>query len=169
MPAANSKKIALLGMLLAVNLIALYAASFIESNTLIFNLIGAVTIAIAVVETDLKKGMVFYVASFLLGFILIPNKVNIVTYLALFGPYALFKEPIEAYFYKRPNKALELIIKLITMDILALIAYILMRNFITIPLNIWLILLSQVLFIVYDYVFGWCIHLYITQIKSRLR
>lgn len=160
---------ALLGMLLALNIIALYGGSIIESNTLLFNFIAALILGVAVVESGKKGGLIFYISSVILAFVVVPNKVDLATYAILLGPYGLLKEVIEGYFFKKPNRVLEVVIKLFILNVLGVIAYTIMIQFLMIPMNIWLILGAQVLFFIYDYAFGYFIHIYIRQIKPRLR
>lgn len=87
----SSKKMAFLGLLLAVDVILVVLSSILEFNTLF--LLGAASfcVGIAIREAGLRFGFGFFLASLLLGFILSPNKLYCITYAAM-GLYLLIDE-----------------------------------------------------------------------------
>ena len=71
-----SKKIAYSGILLAINLILLILINIIPMNTLFLMGLASLPISIIIMEYGPKSGFIFYIASILLGFIIINNKVS---------------------------------------------------------------------------------------------
>ena len=71
-----SKKIAYSSILLAINLILLILINIIPMNTLFLMGLASLPISIIIMEYGPKSGVIFYIASVLLGFIIINNKVQ---------------------------------------------------------------------------------------------
>ncbi|WP_105619975.1 hypothetical protein [Vallitalea okinawensis] len=165
----NGKNIALLGILLAINQVFLYLASIIESNTLIFLFAAALIIGVVVVETEIRSSWMFFITSCLLAFFLVPNKFDIAIYIMILGPYSILKELIERHCFTKNTKGLEIGIKLVTLNLLAILSYFIMRYMLPLQLNIWLIIIGEVLLLCYDYVFGYFIHYYIKHIRNRIK
>ena len=87
----NAKKLAFLGLLLAVTVLLIILSGVLEFNT-IFLLAGAsFCIGMAIRECGKRIGVGFYIASILLGLILAPNKLYCITY-AAFGLYLVLIE-----------------------------------------------------------------------------
>ncbi len=87
----NAKKIAFLGLLLAVTVLLIVLSGIIEFNTLF--LLGAASfcVGIAVRESSIRYGTGFYLGAILLGLILAPNKFYCITFAAM-GFYILVVE-----------------------------------------------------------------------------
>ena len=87
----NAKKMAFLGLLLAVTVLLIALSGIIEFNTLF--LLGAASfgVGIAVRESNLRYGAGFYLGAILLGLILAPNKFYCITFAAM-GFYILVIE-----------------------------------------------------------------------------
>ena len=90
----KSRKIALLGLLLAINQIFIILAAVLDISSLSFLAVAAFVIGIAILETSLRDGVIFFVASCLLGLILCPQPLYIISYAAM-GIYVLLKEFLE--------------------------------------------------------------------------
>ncbi len=87
----NAKKLAFLGLLLAVTVLLISLSGILEFNTLF--LLGAASfgVGIAVRESSIRVGVGFYLAAILLGLILAPNKFYCITFAAM-GFYILVIE-----------------------------------------------------------------------------
>jgi hypothetical protein len=87
----NTKKLAFLGLLLAVTVLLVIFSGILEFNTL-FLLAGAsFCVGIAIRESGLKFGSGFYLGSVFLSLILAPNKLYCITYAAM-GLYLVISE-----------------------------------------------------------------------------
>lgn len=165
----NGKNIALLGILLAINQVFLYLASIIESNTLIFLFAAALILGVVVVETEIRSSWVFFITSCLLAFFIVPSKLDIAIYVMILGPYSIIKELIERYFYTKNAKGLEVVSKLLILNLLAIPSYFIVRYILPLQLNLWMIIIGEVLLLCYDYVFGYFIHYYIKHIRTKIK
>ncbi len=165
----KSKTIAYLGVLLALNQVFIVLSSIIKTKTLLLFSLAALMIGIVIVEFGSKNGVLFYIASSILGFFLTTNQVEIVTYILFFGMYSIIKYAIEkAAFSMKFAKVFEITTKLLFFNLVALCIYFLLREFAVIKLYWWLILIAEISFIVYDYAFSIFINYYITKIKPKI-
>lgn len=162
----KSKDIAYLGVLLGLNQIFIILSSVIETNTIILFAAAALIVGVVIVEFGSKSGMVFYVASCLLGFFLTFNKVEFITYIIFFGLYSIVKHILEV---KITDKHFLYIAKFIYFNIALLAMYLIVKMFIPLNLAWWMILAAQILFIIYDYAFTIFISAYIKDIKPKIK
>jgi len=157
-----SKKVAYSGILLGVHTILLILINIIPMNTLFIMGIASLIISIIIMEFGPKSGVVFYLASIILSFLVINNKAQWVLYNLTFGVYGLIKYIIE----QDRSIYLEYILKIIFANMLLMITYFILRGFIYIPINILTILAFQVVFMIYDSVYTKFIDYYETKIRK---
>ncbi len=166
----KSKNIAYLGVLLALNQVFIVLSSIIKTNTLLLFSFAALLIGIVIIEFGAKNGVLFYIASSILGFFLTTNQIEIITYILFFGMYSIVKYVIEkAAFPMKRGKIFELTTKFLFFNLAALCIYFLLREFAVIKLYWWLILIAEISFVVYDYAFSIFINYYITKIKPKIK
>lgn len=145
----KARQIAESGILIALTIIVLYAASILPVSKLTVLTIASCFIPIAIIRTSLKNTIIIYVASSLLSLFLIPINTAL-SYVLFFGIYGIIKYYIE----KARNLIIEIILKLISFNILLLIIYFAVKNIFILPstIPIWLIIIgAQGAFLVYDY------------------
>lgn len=157
-----SKKVAYSGILLGVHTILLILINIIPMNTLFIMGIASLIISIIIMEFGPKSGVVFYLASIILSFLVINNKAHWVLYNLTFGVYGLIKYIIE----QDRSIYLEYILKIIFANILLMITYFILKGFIYIPINILIIIAFQVVFMIYDSVYTKFIDYYETKIRK---
>lgn len=87
----NAKKMAFLGLLLAVAMILTLIGGYFEPSTLFFMAAAAFCSGIAVRECGRYLGAAFVIAGILLAFFLAPNKMYIITYGGM-SIYIYFRE-----------------------------------------------------------------------------
>ena len=98
----KGKNIAFGAILLSLTIILLFAGNLIPVNTLFFTAAASFLIGAVVLQSGLGMAVVFFVAALALGFILIPNKLNCLTY-GMFALYILASEWVY-YFTAKWNK-----------------------------------------------------------------
>lgn len=99
----GAKKIALGGLLLALVILCMLLGSVIESNTLFLLAAASYFVGIMIRETGIMTGLAFYLAAVLLGFLLAPNKLYVVSFAAM-GFYILVIEFMWRWLGRRPEK-----------------------------------------------------------------
>lgn len=156
-----SKKMAYSGILLGLNILLLLISNLISINTMFFMGLASLIISVIVMEYGVNTGVVFYIASIILSFIVMPNKSQWLLYTLTFGIYGLVK-----YFIEKGRPIyIEVILKLIFANLVAVILYLILKNIVIIPINIITIIVYQVAFLVYDYVYSLFIEYYNEKIK----
>jgi len=92
----KTSKLALSGVLLALNMIVLFGATMLPGIELSLFALSSLLTAVMVVKGSPKRAFVFFLASALLGILLLPNKVALMPYLLFFGHYGIIKYFIES-------------------------------------------------------------------------
>lgn len=157
-----SRKIAYGGILLALNIILLLLVNIIPINTLFLMGLASLPISIIIMEYGPKLGTIFYMASVILSFIVMTNKSQWILYIFTFGIYGLIKYVIE----KDRSFFTEYIMKIISANILIFITYFILKNFIYIPVNLFTIIIFQMAFLIYDYVYSRFIDYYNIRLRK---
>lgn len=163
----RAKFIAENGIVTALILVILYAASILPISTFSILTIASCLIPISIIRTSIKNTMLVYIASSILSFFFVAT--NIALYYTLFfGIYGLIK-----YFSEKiRNIPLELLSKLILFNILLIIIYFIASNLLvayttSYPLYlVWII--SQVAFLIYDYALTLIISFYLNRIHPNV-
>ena len=157
-----SKKISYSGIILAINLILLILINVIPMNTIFLMGLASLPISIIIMEYGPKSGFVFYIASVILGFIVINSKFQWILNTFTFSIYGLIKYIIER---DRPIYT-EYILKMLFANIAIFIVYLILKPFVYIPINLFTVLTFEVLFIVYDHIYSLFIEYYNTKLKK---
>lgn len=160
-----SKKIAYSGILLSINLILLIIINVIPINTLFLMGLASLPISIIIMEYGPKNGFVFYIASVILGFIVINSKFQWIVNTFTFGIYGLIKYMIER---DRPIY-IEYFLKMIFANMAILIVYFILKPFVYIPVNLFTILSFEILFVVYDNMYSLFIEYYNIKLKKIIK
>lgn len=160
-----SKKVAYGGILLALNIILLLLSNVLPINTLFLLGLASLPIAIIIMEWGPKVGIIFYAGSVVLSFFVMVDKSQWILYIFTFGIYGLVKYIIER---DRPI-LVEYILKLIIANLLIIITYMILKFFVYIPVNIITIVIFEISFIIYDYVYSSFIDYYNSRLKKIMK
>lgn len=160
-----SRKVAYSGILLSLNIILLLLVNIIPINTLFLLGLASLPIAIVIMEYGPRAGIIFYIGSVLLSFMIMANKAQWILYIFTFGIYGLVKYIIE----KDRSFIQEYILKIIVANILIIFAYIILKQFVYIPINIFTILIFEIAFIVYDFVYSQFIDFYNDKLRRFVK
>ena len=162
----KSKDIAYLGVLLGLNQLFIILSSVIETNTIILFAAAALIVGVVIVEFGGKSGIVFYIASCILGFFLTFNKVELITYIIFFGFYSIIKHVLEV---RLNNKYMLYATKFLYFNLALITMYLVVKLLILFDLKWWMILVAQIMFIIYDYAFTIFINSYINNIRPKIK
>lgn len=167
----SSKSLALGGVLTALTVISVFFADIIPTNTLSLYALSSFFIAIILIERGVKTSWVFYFATSLLSFVIVPDKTMVIPFVSFFGIYGVIKHYLEKY----TNRVVEYILKYLFFNANVVLAYLLLKVlfeaqtlFKGFPLWIVMIIL-QVIFLVYDYVYTIFIQYYTTRLRKALK
>lgn len=163
----KAKDITLGGILIALTIITLYLNLIIPINTLAILTISACFVPIAIIRGNVKLGILVYITSSIIGFLIIPLN-TMLPFILYFGIYGLIKFFIE----KLKNMPLEIILKLAFSNLMLFLGYFLFTSFIGIgPINfklpLWMLLiLVQFVFLIFDYALTLIITSFITRFNK---
>jgi len=164
--AYNTKRIALIGILGALTVISLILAIILPTGKLSFYCLSSFFISIIIIEYRVTAGWLFFFTTNLLAYVVIPDKVAIIPYTAFFSIYGIVKYYAEMI----KNTVLEFTIKYAFFNACLVLALFLADklftgvNKLSYPLAA-IIIILQVVFFIYDYVYTMVINYY----KYRLR
>ncbi|MBP1755066.1 MAG: hypothetical protein H6Q59_1464 [Firmicutes bacterium] len=172
----NAKKMAFLGLLLAVTALLIILSGVLEFNTLF--LLGAASfgVGIAIRESNIRYGTGFYLGAILIGLILAPNKLYCITFAAM-GFYIIV---IEYSFDKlvniqnnRRRIRLYWVIKYITFNLMYLpmllfLPRLIYQGNINPILTLILLLAGQVVLFVYDMAYNYFQKYIWSRVRNKL-
>ena len=161
-------KFALGGICLALAVIFMFGATIVPGIELTLFAISSLFTAIMILETGAGGGALVYAGASLLGIILIPNKLALIPYVAMFGYYPVLKFYIE----KINSGILQIVLKIIYFAAASCIALLCFKTVIAqsihmpdYPLAI-LIIAGILLLLLYDFVMTFLINWYIRRFKT---
>ncbi|WP_027399314.1 hypothetical protein [Anaerovorax odorimutans] len=161
----STKGVAMGGVMIALSMITLFLATFMPGIELTLYAIASFYTAFIILESGIKAGWIFYLASAILSILLIPNKVGLLPFVMFFGLYGIIKYYIE----KLKKQPIEIILKLLFFNIIlasgifffkeAFLGNIKIPDF-SRPL---IIGGAQIIFLFYDYLFTMGIGFYLRR------
>lgn len=166
----NNKELALAGIMTAVTVILLFAAMIIPNMKLVFYGLSSLPMAVLLLETNRRTGIMFYIATAVLAMVLLPDKTAALPYVTVLGLYGLTKAIAEKF----PNRVVEWIIKELyfnaTLFIYGLLIYKIFIPDITFPIPIWAIVIcAEVIFVAYDYIYSICVWYYEKMFRQNVK
>jgi len=157
------------GILLALSVITLYMQALFPIADFTLYMISSFYISAIIIESGTSAGWIFYVASAVLAFIFVPNKIFLIPYILFFGYYGLIK-----YYIERLNRRpLEIVLKLLCFNAALFISIGLFRELLLGGLDLpdfpgaVIILVLEAAFIAYDYFYTLVIDFYRKRIRRR--
>lgn len=162
----RARAISFCGIVLAFNLIIFALLNIVPINTIALMVVASLFPSIIVIEYGNKYAFIYTIASLILGFFILSNKIHFLSYLFIFAFYALVKSLIEKYIH---NYFVEILIKQAYASLLALGLFFICKLLITLKLNIFYILGFELAFFLYDYFYSMFIKNYIEKIRKYIK
>jgi hypothetical protein len=177
--ANNTKKIVLSGILSAMVVLGLFFITILPTGKLSLYALCSFFVSIVIIECNVKAGWIFYGITCLLAIIMIPDKIRIIPYIVFFGIYGIFKFYIEKF----NNIILEYILKYIYFNICLVLGLIFLEKTVlgyltldsiklpfTASISLWIIVIVfEIIFLIYDYVYTLFIEYYQQRLKRLLK
>lgn len=163
----DTKKIATGGVLLALSIATLFGATFIPGIELTLYALSSVYVAVIILEFTPGAGWLFYFASVMLAFVLVPNKGGLIPYTIFFGIYAMIKYYIENF--DKISQPVEIILKLAFFNLMLFLGFQFFGKVFTGAISIPELALpiilagAQVFFLAYDYMLTLLIGFYLKR------
>ncbi len=171
----SAQDVALVGVLSAVTLVFLFAASLIPSGWTGVTAVAGLVVAVAVSATGYLSGVLCYLVSGLLALLLVPGKHVAVLFLGLFGLYPIVKSLLE----RLKSRVLEYLLKLAFFNFVYFLFYRLAYSLLfastaedwqyDLPLLPVLFVGGNLIFLLYDFAFSKVMALLQARLIPRLR
>ena len=156
-------------MFAELTIIVLYLAAILPSGRLSLYFLSSIFVSAILVERQPGMALMLYVVVSGLGLLIVPNLAMMLPYVLLFGHYGIGKYFIE----KLRDKVAAYMLKLIYFDVFLGLCYFLareifIRGFLQ-AMPLWLlIVLAQVAFVIYDFLYSKVTLYYANNIRRRL-
>jgi len=151
----SAKKMAFLGLLLAISVVLVILSGILEFNTLFLLAAASFCVGIAIRECGLRLGLGFFIGSTILSFFMASDKFYCITFSAM-GLYILINEfALEKLVKLRNSKIILWVIKYFVFNAIYLPIVILMPRLFyqgTISIGIWALLIvgGQIALLIFD-------------------
>lgn len=166
----NTFMIAISGICLAFSVIGVFLASFVPGVELTLYAVSSFFVGVVLVETGLKGGTLLYLASSLLIFFIVPNKLAVIPYVFFFGIYGIIK-----YIGEKPsNKIVQYIIKIAFYSLTAGLGIFAFKEVVFGNIKLpdysnWIIFGGGLLmFVLYDFIYTLGMEFYKERIKKHI-
>lgn len=166
----RTRKITLSGILSALIVIALVAESLVPTGKLGFYVLSAFILSVVLMEAGIGFAWASYFVTCAAGFLIVPEKLNLLPYIMFFGIYTIIKFHIE----KLRKTWVEIMLKLAAFNLFLLPAWNIAKTFLPdyLTRGVWVIagaVLLQAAFILYDFLFTAWIRYYSVKLAPRIR
>lgn len=166
----KTRKIALTGILSAFIVIVLFLESIVPTGRLGFYVLAGFILAVVMLEAGVKLAWAAYVVTCAAGFLLIPEKLNLLPYVLFFGIYTMLKFHIESL----RKLWLEILLKLAVFNLFLWPAWSFAKDFLPPSFTegamvILAGIVLQVFFVIYDILFTAWIRYYFEKIAPKVR
>lgn len=165
----KTQAIALGGIFLALTVVFIFAGSIVPGIELTMFAISSLFVAVMIMESGVRAGVILYAAALLLGFILVPNKLAMIPYAFFFGYYGILKFFIE----KLKNAVLQVVIKAAFFAIVMCVGLLAFKELLLGAISLpdyptaILIVAGILMMLVYDYIYTLLINFYLKRIRNR--
>lgn len=169
MKKTKTSTIALGGICLALTVIFMFAGSIVPGIELTLFAVSSLFIAVMIMESGIRAGILLYAAAVILGLLLIPNKLAMIPYVFFFGYYGILKFFIE----KIHNAVIQIIIKVCFFAVILCIGLLGFKELLLGSVSLpdypaaVLIVAGILMMLVYDYIYTLIINMYLKRIKNR--
>ncbi|MGI6705145.1 MAG: hypothetical protein ACOX6S_02410 [Clostridia bacterium] len=161
-----AQRISMAAMAASLSLVCLYLASIAPTLRITLYVLSSLFIAALLIEGEVLMGWIMYLGVCMLGSVLIQDKVRLLPYVVFFGNYGIVKY----YTEKLGSLVGEFILKLIYWNAVLVLTVNLAKRMlladIRLDFPVWgIIVLAQIAFLIYDYVFSRIIEFYYLRIR----
>jgi hypothetical protein len=170
MGSPKTKRLTLNGILGALAIICLLLANILPTNRISLYALSSFFISISIIENGIRAGWIFYAATSLLSFIIVPDKLSLAPYVIFFGLYGIVKFYIE----KLGRLILEYILKFVYFNACAGIAAAaftgIFRFKLSAAIPLWLFAIAgEIVFFIYDFVYTLFINYYREKLRTKFK
>ncbi len=172
-----SKKISTAAIMTALTLVCLFGSAYIPTGRIALMALSSMCVLVTVCECSVHFAWLQFAATSVLALLLIPAKGQVFLYIAILGYYPILKLHIE----NLDNLKVEWIIKMIYFNALLIVSYFILRYIIlryislgaiidfVLANTVIVVIVSEAVFVMYDYLLSFFAKYYNDVIKKRIR
>lgn len=172
-----TKKFTIASIMTALALVCLFGSAYLPTGRIALLAITSMCILVTVSQCGARYGWLQYTATSILAILLIPFKFQVLLFIALLGYYPMVKLYIE----KIDKLWLEWIVKILFFSALLIITYFVVTYILAQRISfgaifdvimthlLLVVVISEVVFIIYDYLLSFFAKFYNENIKDRIR
>ncbi|GHU83368.1 hypothetical protein FACS189415_5530 [Bacteroidia bacterium] len=165
---SSSKKMSLGAMVTSLSLVLLYVSNLWSTGRMAAIFIMAFLPCVLIIERGRGAAFICYMATSLLGLLLMPSKLSILPYVAAFGYYGLVKDWVE----DRVRHGIQWLLKLLALDVGGALWYVaamyLFLGQLELPWGVplWLAaLIAQPVLLAADWLLGQVVDYYVAHLR----
>ncbi len=167
----TAHRVSLTAMFASMSLLFLYLASVLPTGRIAMYFLSSVFVMGLVVEEEIGLSVLMYIGVSLMSLLLLPNILRVLPYVFFFGHYGIGKYYIQT---RIKDKVAAYIVKLIYYNVALGLIYLLAQKIIledvlSTGIAFWLfVVLAEVAFVVYDYLFDKVTAFYFNNLRRLL-
>ena len=167
----TAHRVSLTAMFASMSLLFLYLASVLPTMRITMYFLSSVFVMGLVLEEEIGLAFLMFVADSLLSLLIMPNILRVVPYVLFFGHYGIGKYFIQTHV---KDKIVNYIIRLLYFNIALVLIYLLAKEVIfedilNSGIALWLlIILAEIAFIIYDFLFTKVTAYYFNNIRRLI-
>jgi len=168
-----AKKITMSAMVCALSLLFLYAASVLPTMRLACYFLSAVFVYALAYEGAYLASVLAFIATSVLAFFVLPEKMSLIPYVTLLGHYGILKRAVDMHV---PTRWGRFLVKLLYCNVLTALGGFIALEVLGLPLltmlpklSVWvLVLVAEAAFIVFELLFLFAARLYEAKIRHLI-
>jgi len=172
-----TKKFTLASIMTALTLVCLFGSAYIPTGKIALLALTSMCMLVTVSECGVRYAWIQYAATSLLALLLIPAKGQVMLFIGLIGYYPILKLHIESI----GKVWIEWFVKIMYFNALLIVVFFLLKYVILNYINLSTIMdfvlanlaivvtISEIVFIIYDYLLGFFARYYRLVISKRIR
>jgi len=159
-----TKKITFCSMMSALGILCLLLSNIVQTNTIFLYLFSTLFIYICTEEYGIKYGLVTYAVVSLAGFMIVADKLSIISYIIIVGYYPVVKHIID---HINTSKILKWVLKLVFALGISTAALFMLKSLMPENLNLMFLYPAGIaVFVIYDIMLNVGIKFYVLKLRK---
>lgn len=172
-----TRKMAFASVMTALTIVCLYGSVVLPTGRIALLAITSLCVLITHAECGTKFSLIQFLASALIGMLLVPFKSQIILFIAFIGYYPIVKSYIE----RMENRGLEWVVKILFFNAILIAAYFILKYLLLAYINFGpifsyvlshlflVIIFAEIVFVLYDCMLSMLATYYVNAIQKRLK
>lgn len=172
-----TKKLSVSAVMTSLTLVFLFGSSYVPTGKVALLALTSMCMLVSVAYCGIKTAWIQYVATAILALLFIPSKGQVFLFIALLGYYPILKLHIETI----KNIKLEWLVKILYFNALLIVSYFVLKyvilNYLSLGAimnfvlanTVLVVLISEIVFIIYDYFLSFFARYYNEVIAKRIK